>query len=222
MTITLASKLLILGKVLTINGDVNLNGKPDDVYIRYSPPPSVFFFLFCPLPVPHLLFLFLFLLLLLLLHSGNFVTTIFQTSTTLKLFGLTITKGGSAGAVKATNTGVLNATRCTFTHNHAGDNGGAISTDGGSTLAIVESYFYNNSAVTLGGAIRVGGSGTIYRSLFYANKAGYGGAVSIGSSTVTVTDSTFSRNWAGECLYLCLLLLLLFLFFSCSFPFSFS
>jgi len=105
---------------------------------------------------------------------------------------------------------IANVSDCTFTENTALSPvsatakgfGGAVYVERKSVLTVTDSVFKNNSAKTEGGAIYAGGSSTlsITGSKFNYNaispKGTHGGAISIHSVTLDLTDTTFTGNTA--------------------------
>jgi len=86
---------------------------------------------------------------------------------------------------------------CAFAANTSGSLGGAIMSEG--SLEVVRSIFDGNRTVNGGGAIMTSldQQATISDSLFLANTASYGGAISVDRTDVTATNVTFRRNGAS-------------------------
>ena len=155
--------------------------------------------------------------------SGNHAVRVFRVDPgwTLNLRELAIVDGAAAlGGAITVNMGAVTVSHCTF----SGHNGGAIVNDGG-TLTVSQSTFSANDGRSIsnnGSEARL----TVSDSLFsdnngggiYNGGAGYGGTAIVTNSTfvgnttagpgggihndwasfLTVTDSTFSSNSAGE------------------------
>jgi predicted outer membrane repeat protein len=145
--------------------------------------------------------------------SGNNTSRVFGlSSATVQISGLTVTRGftnggpGSAGGAITANSAALTLSDCVFSNNQSlGDNGGAIECSGGSSLVISDCTFTNNAAANNGGAIdSPGASLTITGCTFDHNAAAGsgpisgGGALSIGTGTVAITNSTFFANTAAS------------------------
>ena len=97
-------------------------------------------------------------------------------------------------------------TDCTFTGNTATYDGGAITNYSG-TLKINSGYFSSNTATKGGGAIYNLGNVSVTGTTFAANTAQTGGAVSSSGGTLTVENSNFmannaeSTNYGGGAIY---------------------
>jgi predicted outer membrane repeat protein len=137
--------------------------------------------------------------------SGNNASRIFNIASgvTLKVSGLTVADGSVTGAGfvgNITNTGgaiynagVLGATNCTFSGNHASVYGGAIQNFGAASFTGCS--FLDNTAGTEAGGISDAGTGTVSVSncTFNGNSADTGGAI-YGVGQVFVNNSTFTSN----------------------------
>jgi predicted outer membrane repeat protein len=90
----------------------------------------------------------------------------------------------SGGAISTTTATVTDST---FTHNHAGDDGGAIWANTAATIA--RSRFTRNTAGGHGGAVILWSPNSddlqqLRRNTFTRNRAGVGGAITLGPCTV--------------------------------------
>ena len=131
-------------------------------------------------------------------NASNF--SIFTTTGSVSISGMTITGGnaGSGGGIENTGgySGGLTVTNDVFSNNTATGNGGAI--HGATSLLVTSCTFSNNSAFQ-GGAIAdfgwfIGVSG----STFTNNSASYGGAVLSGvNDSLYISSSTFVGNSAS-------------------------
>jgi hypothetical protein len=92
---------------------------------------------------------------------------------------------GALGAISIDNGAKLSLTMCSMNRNQviarpgakSGGSGGCIIAAERSEVSIRDSAFVNNTAVTGGGALVVAGALELVNSQFYANIAGYGGAI---------------------------------------------
>ena len=116
--------------------------------------------------------------------DGTFRLIGVDEGTELDLEDLVLTEGyasSSGGALWLGEGVVLRVRRCTFSHNHASNNGGAITTYN-AYIIVEDSHFELNEAIEgSGGAMRVysDSHATIHRTTFAKNKAGaLGGGVS--------------------------------------------
>ncbi|NJM62910.1 MAG: DUF4347 domain-containing protein, partial [Oscillatoriales cyanobacterium RU_3_3] len=111
--------------------------------------------------------------------------------------------GGSGGGVRHGNAS-LTVTNTTFANNTAEDNGGGLWFGEDGNVSIVNSTFFNNTAAKQGGGMVVGNrdsfSTNIVNSTFAQNTAGEysGGIATFGNQPVTVKNSIFDRNTAGN------------------------
>ncbi|MEO6122745.1 MAG: right-handed parallel beta-helix repeat-containing protein [Ilumatobacteraceae bacterium] len=122
----------------------------------------------------------------------------------LKLVGLTITKGysgGNGGAIDVVNGSTITLDHVALRSNKAIGQGGALFTNGGMTIS--NSTFHGNSstdASKAGGAIyfaSTGGPATISQSTFSGNSAaGYGGAIVGSGLPLGLSNVTVSTNQA--------------------------
>lgn len=123
--------------------------------------------------------------------------------------------GGAIYSIGLTQSAIVTIEDSTFTGNAAsGGDGGAIYSRGG-TVTIGGSTFTGNAAENAGAFYNVVGIATITRSLFVGNRSvaaagqGRGGAIlngglgSFGESAVTIVNSTFWGNSAGQGAALC-------------------
>ena len=123
-------------------------------------------------------------------------------SGSLKLVGVTITKGytgGNGGAIAVVNGSTLTLDHVALRSNKAIGQGGALYTNGGMTIS--NSTFDGNSstdATKAGGAIyfaSTGGPATISQSTFSGNvAAGYGGAIVGSGLPLSLSNVTVSTN----------------------------
>ena len=121
----------------------------------------------------------------------------------LNLENITIRNGsvtGSNGGAIDNEGGTLNIARSTFQDNHVLDpgNGGAIWSANSGTVNISDSTFIGNGAPSSGAIRNFSGTMNVVNSTFYNNAAATfaGGAIE-NTDTLTVTNSTFSTNYAG-------------------------
>jgi parallel beta-helix repeat protein len=111
--------------------------------------------------------------------------------------------GGSGGGVRAGN-GDLTVTNCTFANNTAQDHGGGLWVGEKGNVTITNSTFSGNTAQQQGGAITIANNNTVstlITNTTFANNsaAGYAGAIaSFGTQPITVKNSIFSKNTAGN------------------------
>lgn len=84
---------------------------------------------------------------------------------------------------------------CTFRENTASSAGGGIRCSDNSSVDVQDCFFKGNSAHFGGGVmLRAGSTATVDGTLFEDNTAEYSAGLRCENSTVTVTNSTFSRN----------------------------
>lgn len=127
--------------------------------------------------------------------SGNNKNTIFNVSSnaTLKLSNLNLTngKGLTGGAIY--NNGVSILDNCTFINNKA-TLGGAIYNNG---VLILNNCIFINNGANSGGAIYNNGNIVLNNCTFKSNTASVsGGAIYNLQSNLTITNSTFTENYA--------------------------
>lgn len=131
--------------------------------------------------------------------SGTPNFRIFSISGYVTISGVTIAKGFIAepgGGIS--NGGKLTVSACAISGNTALDGAGIYN---GGTLTVRESTLSRNSAVEggNGGGLYNGGTAIVTRSTFFRNFAALGGAIiNNGTSTITISNSTLSRNSAGN------------------------
>ena len=90
-------------------------------------------------------------------------------------------------------------TFCVFRANHAIGQGGAVSNDDDATPTISDSDFIENTAIRGAGITNFLNSGsTITRCTFEGNAADFGAAIAVQQSVLTLSDSVFRGNIAGD------------------------
>lgn len=122
---------------------------------------------------------------------------------TVTLDGLTICHGNAdspqatdSGGGVLVRSGVLTSTDCTFASNSAGS-GGAVSVTGPGTATFVDCTFTLNQAVGSGGSVHgVFTTLNFDRCVFRDGFANTGAGVYVLSSTITLRDVIFERNWS--------------------------
>jgi hypothetical protein len=112
--------------------------------------------------------------------------------------GLGLNYGGAI-----TNYGTLNLNDCTLKNNSARYQSGPIASGGAiyntGTLSIINSTLISNSMPDyVGGAIFNNGKTNIQNCLFYNNSASIGAAISNWDGVLTITESNFNNNIAGQ------------------------
>ena len=106
-----------------------------------------------------------------------------------------LSTNNSGGAIH--NSGVLNASNCSFVDNHAGNDGGAIINYG--SMTITNCYFVGNHADWGGAIMHKGSYASISSSHFYHNEAKGGGAIfNDDGKQITINSSTFKFNEANN------------------------
>jgi predicted outer membrane repeat protein len=136
-------------------------------------------------------------------------TGVMSESVSLTLVNCTFTNntGGTSGAVIGK---AVTMTNCVFSNNYSSSgSGGGGSSGGGARVGdgsyVANCLFSSNTALGYGGGLSVGDNATVVNCVFRGNKAtgfggagnsaGYGGAVSAGSSLFV--NCSFSNNEAG-------------------------
>ncbi|MGI0484076.1 choice-of-anchor Q domain-containing protein [Pantanalinema rosaneae CENA516] len=130
--------------------------------------------------------------------SGNNRSRIFETSSSVRLLGLTIANGSAfrAGSILNTATGHLTLTNSTIRQSNAAV-GGAITNEG--FLNLNNSTLHNNTAATSGGGIDNHGRLWVISSTLSGNRAGLdGGAIWNNTGSVIVQNSTITLNVADS------------------------
>jgi hypothetical protein len=118
----------------------------------------------------------------------------------LTLEGLTIRhgRGQSGGGGLINQGGVATISDTVFTDNTNGGEGGGLANYGG-IVTIAESVFRDNGTVVGGGGLfNQEGTVTILRSTFTRNEAALGGGLLTLGGVVTISDSAFVENGAGD------------------------
>jgi len=129
------------------------------------------------------------------------ILAVVEGSAPLTVAGVTLTHGGSLGAIDDIGVG-LTVRESAVTESHATSDGGAINVNGAPQLTVIDSSITGNSAPSGGGIYAKRTPVTVVRSTLSGNHAlaGTGGAIMVeeaGGEEATLIDSTVAGNAAN-------------------------
>jgi hypothetical protein len=114
--------------------------------------------------------------------------------------GITISGGDKVQVMQVASGATLNLNNLTISHGFSSGASGGIGNDNGGTLNVTNVIFSHNDAEIYAGAIGNGGTLTVTDSSFSGNtagNAGTGGAMQNSGGSASVSNSTFTHNSGG-------------------------